>query len=81
MLVLTRKSDEELLIDGRITVRVLSIDQGRVRLGISAPRSVPVARSELLVSAPLAAKVATPVSAGRAACCGKEIDHDCLAIV
>ena len=48
MLVLTRKSDEELLIHGNIRVRVLSIEQGRVRLGISAPRSVPVARAELL---------------------------------
>jgi len=48
MLVLTRKSDEELLIHGNIRVRVLAIDQGRVRLGITAPRSVPVARAELL---------------------------------
>lgn len=47
MLVLTRRSDEGLLIADNIQVRVLSIENGRVRLGISAPRSVPVMRSEL----------------------------------
>jgi carbon storage regulator len=51
MLVLTRKSDEELLINGNIRVRVLSIEGGRVRLGISAPKSVPVVRNELVTKA------------------------------
>jgi len=52
MLVLTRKSDQELLIDGNIRIRVLSIDRGRVRLGISAAKSIPVTRTELLTKTP-----------------------------
>lgn len=46
MLVLTRKINEGVLVDGHL-VQVLSISGGRVRLGIEAPRDVPVVRSEL----------------------------------
>ena len=48
MLVLSRRVDETLVIGGNITVRVVSVDNGQVRLGIEAPRSVPVVRGELL---------------------------------
>ena len=48
MLVLSRRIDETLVIGGNITVRVVSIENGQVRLGIDAPRSVPVVRGELL---------------------------------
>lgn len=47
MLVLTRKANEEIVIDGNIRVRVLSVDRGRIRLGVEAPRSIPIERSEL----------------------------------
>lgn len=47
MLVLTRRSDEEIVIGGNIYVRVLGIKGRQVRLGITAPVSVAVARSEL----------------------------------
>jgi carbon storage regulator len=47
MLVLTRKKDETIIIGTNITVTVLSLDRGRVRLGIEAPREVPVTRPEL----------------------------------
>jgi carbon storage regulator len=47
MLVLTRKTDEEIILSGEIRVRVLSIRGSRVRLGIDAPRDVSVARCEL----------------------------------
>ncbi|MFO1096431.1 MAG: carbon storage regulator [Planctomycetaceae bacterium] len=47
MLVLTRKTNEEIVIDGIIRVRVLSAEGGRIRLGIVAPRSVPVHRAEV----------------------------------
>lgn len=46
MLVLSRKQGEEILIDGTISVSVLSIEGGRIRLGINAPRSVRVQRQE-----------------------------------
>jgi carbon storage regulator len=48
MLVLTRKSGEAIEVDGRIEVRVLSVQGNRVRLGIVAPESVSVRRGELV---------------------------------
>jgi carbon storage regulator len=47
MLVLTRKPNEEIVINGNIRVRVLGVQGGRIRLGIDAPPEVPVRRSEL----------------------------------
>lgn len=48
MLILTRKPGEAIVLGDDITVRVLSIDGARVKLGIEAPRSVSVVRKELL---------------------------------
>ena len=48
MLVLTRRIGEEIAIAGDIHVRVVAIKGHRVRLGISAPASIRVARQELL---------------------------------
>ncbi len=42
MLVLTRKKDERLVINGNIEITVLSIQGARVRLGIEAPSHVAV---------------------------------------
>jgi carbon storage regulator len=78
MLVLTRKADQELVIDGQIRVRVLSIDGGRVRLGIVAPRSVPVTRTELMSQTPSAARSTPAESSGWT---GSEVNHGCIAIV
>lgn len=47
MLVLTRKVGEQLVIDGNIVVTVISIDGGKVRLGVLAPKSVRVDREEV----------------------------------
>ncbi|MCR9199898.1 MAG: carbon storage regulator [Planctomycetaceae bacterium] len=47
MLVLSRKAGEEIVIDDQITIRVIRLGGGRVRLGISAPPHIPVSRSEL----------------------------------
>jgi carbon storage regulator len=47
MLVLTRRIGEEIVIDGNIRVLVLSIGGGNVRLGITAPATVRVDRSEI----------------------------------
>ena len=50
MLVLTRKLNESIVIDGVITVTVLEIAKnGTVRLGISAPRHHQVYRQELFL--------------------------------
>ena len=47
MLVLTRRKDEEILIDGDIKIVVLKVTDSKVRLGISAPAHVKVLRGEL----------------------------------
>lgn len=48
MLVLSRRVNEEIVIGDNIVVKVLDVGRGRIRLGIEAPRDVPVKRSELL---------------------------------
>jgi carbon storage regulator len=48
MLVLTRKANETIVIADQIEVTVLSTDGIKVRIGITAPRQIPVVRSELL---------------------------------
>jgi carbon storage regulator len=48
MLVLTRGIGEEIVIAGNIRVTVLAIKRHRIRIGITAPPSVPVIRQELL---------------------------------
>jgi len=40
---------EEIMIAGEIRVTVVAVSRNKVRLGITAPSSVPVARRELLV--------------------------------
>ena len=47
MLVLTRKSNESIVIDGKIKVMIVAIQGQCVKLGIDAPLSVPVNRSEV----------------------------------
>jgi len=49
VLILTRKAEQGIVIDGKVVVRLLSIDGERVKIGIEAPRSVSVLREELLV--------------------------------
>jgi len=49
MLVLTRKSNQSIMIGDEVEVTVLAIMGEKVRLGISAPRSVPVFRKEVYV--------------------------------
>ena len=51
MLVLTRKQQESIVIDGQITIKVLYLRGNRIRLGIDAPNSVAVRRGELPIHA------------------------------
>lgn len=48
MLVLSRRVGESVTIDGGVVVTVLEVRSDGVRIGIDAPRSVKVHRSELL---------------------------------
>jgi carbon storage regulator len=47
MLVLTRKSNQSIMIGDDIEVSVLSIMGDKVRIGIQAPRDIPVFRKEV----------------------------------
>jgi carbon storage regulator len=48
MLVLSRKLGEKIYIGDNICITVVDIDRGKIRLGIDAPRNVPIYRQELL---------------------------------
>lgn len=47
MLVLSRKKNESIVIDDNIVITVVEIRGDKVRLGIQAPKEVPVHRSEV----------------------------------
>ena len=48
MLILTRKEDEAIIIDGNIKVVILGINKyGQYKIGIEAPKSVTVDREEI----------------------------------
>lgn len=47
MLILTRKLGETLMIGDNVTVTVLGINGNQIRIGINAPKSVPVHREEI----------------------------------
>jgi carbon storage regulator len=50
MLVLTRRCNEVVVIGENISVTVLGVDRGVVRLGILAPPDVNIVRQELLAN-------------------------------
>ena len=50
MLVLTRKSNEAVIIDDRIEVKILSVHGDQVSIGFSAPREVRIYRKEVFES-------------------------------
>jgi len=60
MLVLSRKKDESIVINNDITIVVVEIRGDKVRLGIEAPKEVPVHRQEVfqsIVEVPLTASL------------------------
>ena len=48
MLVLSRKVNEKIVIDGGIVVTVVKIEGGQVRLGVEAPSHVKIFREEII---------------------------------
>ncbi len=50
MLVLTRKTNQSIMIGDDIEVSVLAVARDKIRLGITAPRDVPVFRKEVYLS-------------------------------
>lgn len=51
-MVLSRKLGEKIYINENICITVVDIDRGKIRLGIEAPRNVPIFRQELVSDAP-----------------------------
>ncbi|MCL2752929.1 MAG: carbon storage regulator CsrA [Defluviitaleaceae bacterium] len=49
MLALTRKKGESIIIGDEITVTILSVSGESVKIGIDAPRHIPVNRQEIFV--------------------------------
>lgn len=47
MLVFTRKAGESLMIGDNVVIKILSIDRDQIRIGIKAPREIPVHREEV----------------------------------
>ncbi|MCX6169946.1 MAG: carbon storage regulator CsrA [Ignavibacteriales bacterium] len=47
MLVLTRKINEDIKIGSDITIKILSISENQIKLGIDAPRNVQIYRNEV----------------------------------
>jgi carbon storage regulator len=50
MLVLTRKVDESIIIGSDITISVVAVKGNQVKLGIEAPKQMPVHRAEVRLS-------------------------------
>ena len=48
MLVLSRKLNEKIVIDDQIEITVVGIENGKVQLGIEAPKKIEILRKELL---------------------------------
>src|SRR5947199_4527409 len=65
MLVLTRKSNQSIMIGDEIEISVLSIMGEKVRIGIQAPRDIPVFRKEVYLE----------IQAERGCRCGRSEAH------
>ncbi|NLY66264.1 MAG: carbon storage regulator CsrA [Tissierellia bacterium] len=50
MLILTRKKDESIIINGNIEIKILEINEGKVSIGIEAPKDIDIFRKEIYES-------------------------------
>lgn len=50
MLVLTRRADESIVIGDDITITILAVTPGGVRVGIDAPRDMRIHRAEIVLA-------------------------------
>ena len=58
MLVLSRKLNQSIMIGDDVRIVVVSVDRDTVKLGIEAPRAIPVHRSEVYEEIQLANRAA-----------------------
>lgn len=47
MLILTRKKDEEIRINSNITIKIVSLSENNVKIGIDAPAEIEILRGEI----------------------------------
>jgi len=50
MLVLTRKTDESIMIGDNIEIKVLDVRENQVKIGVRAPRDITVHRMEVYIA-------------------------------
>jgi carbon storage regulator len=50
MLILSRKEEESIIIDNNIEIKILEIEDGKVKLGIEAPKDIDIFRKEIYLS-------------------------------
>ncbi len=48
MLVLKRKAGESIIISNNIEIKIIEIEEGRIKIGIEAPKEVSILRKEVL---------------------------------
>ncbi len=75
MLVLTRKSNQSIMIGDEIEVSVLSVMGEKVRIGIQAPQKVPVFRKEIYLEIHREASGVAPQAAAHASEETSEVDE------
>lgn len=63
MLVLQRKKNQSLVINGNVTVSILEIGSDWIKLAIEAPKDVKILRAELMEAAEANKEAATKLSA------------------
>lgn len=49
MLALSRKKDESIIINNNIEIKIIEVKGDQVKIGISAPKSVPIYRKEVYI--------------------------------
>lgn len=64
MLVLTRRIDESIVIDDNIVITVLAVEGDKVKIGINAPREIPIFRQELWLAIYEQNQIAERLAAG-----------------
>ena len=59
MLVLKRKSGESIIVNENIEIKIIEIEEGRIKIGIEAPKDVSILRKEVLDEAHMENKQAS----------------------
>lgn len=73
MLVLSRKKDESIVINNDITIVVVEIRGDKVRLGVEAPKEVPVHRREVFEAIARGEPVDLPAAASADSSSGESV--------